>query len=156
MPTLGWWRAGVRVPVIASPPPSSALAAQDVPLQHASSSSLSEMAAAAPAASSGATPWMSAMDLEAEGARYYELTNYNILHESTWGGGGGCGRSPSRHVAAAHAPAAPCITSATSLSRARFPRTAGGTSSGRARSKRSIKRKSEEYNVCWPVQGVWL
>ena len=72
------------------------------------------------------------------------------------GGGGGCGRSPSRHVAAAHAPAAPCIASATSLSPARFPRTAGGTSSGRARSKRSIKRKSEEYNVCWPVQGVWL
>ena len=34
---------------------------------------------------------MSSMDLEAEGARYYELTDYNILHESTWGGGQGAG-----------------------------------------------------------------
>jgi hypothetical protein len=97
MPTLGWWRAGVRVPALAPPPLSSAPSGchgQDLPLQHVSSSSPSEMAAAAPAASSGAapaTPWMSSMDLEADGARYYELTNYNILHESTWGGREGAG-----------------------------------------------------------------
>jgi hypothetical protein len=83
MPTLGWWRAGVRVPVPAQPTSPSATSncnnAEIHPPQASSLSSSSEAAA----------PWLGAMDHEAAGARNYELTNYNILHESTWGGGQG-------------------------------------------------------------------
>jgi hypothetical protein len=90
MPTLGWWRAGVRVPAHSSPPPPPSLAhhINDSPCH--SSLSLSPSTAAAPVPVP-ATPWLSAMDHEADGARCYELTNFSILQDSTWGGRQGAG-----------------------------------------------------------------
>ncbi len=72
MPTLGWWRAGVRVPA----PTTSLFHAggnPDAPAQQ-------------PSDTAAAAAWLSSMDHEAEGARNFDLTNYNILLDSTWGG----------------------------------------------------------------------
>jgi hypothetical protein len=86
MPTLGWWKAGVRVPappaLSSSFPSSSPTAGNTVP----NAAQLSEGLCEAAAAAAPATQWLSSMNHEADGARNYDLTNYNILLESTWGG----------------------------------------------------------------------
>jgi hypothetical protein len=90
MPTLGWWRAGIRVPAThfrRTSPPADA----------------SQQTAAAGTPAPDRTQWLSAMDHEAPCARFYELTNYNILQESTWGGGEGA-RDHLRSILAPNSP----------------------------------------------------
>ena len=129
MPTLGWWRAGVRVPAPAPPAaPCSASIGDNTEIQPPQPSSASLLSGAA-------APWLSAMNHEAAGGRNYELTNYNILHDSTWGGGQGA----ADRLRALLAPAPPLLLPAVPPSPLPMARE-NRASSGQTEEKRAASR----------------